>query len=411
MAAYVKTSSDSIYLPRKGSIDGSGNMNEHGSTTLSWTNNLTGATVPNWRKLVEQGRSATSPMSAEQIVVDSTPASYHIYGSVHATSNSSDYKRYKDCSWSLDQTLPSIAVNSIDAKALNEAQTKWNAKIFDVMTSFQGGVFAAELRQTLEMIAHPGKGVRVGLSHFLLSLKKGRRGLTHAQVIRYLSESWLEFVFGVAPLLSDIKAASKYLEDHKELLKRELVRVSGASGELWDTPTRSHQSETTYGYMSWDVISKRGATARYSGAIKSEALSTFTKVLDQTGFSPRNWAPTLYEVIPWSFVIDYFSNMGTVIESWSNQFLSLAWGSLTTKQLAERSVNSFVPDPTSGLVRVFSYDSSPGFSLSQRKRVFRSVVSTIPVPDLSYKIPGFDTKWINLAALFVARSKLRPFRI
>lgn len=413
MTAYVKTTQDSVYLPRKGSVNGTGDMNEHGSNSLAWTNNLTGATVPNWRKLVESGRSATSPMTAEEIKVENFPATFHVYGSVSATSNSSDFKRYADCTWSLgDPSVPAIAVNSIDAKALNVAQTKWNAKIFDVMTSFQGGVFLAELRQTLNLIARPGMGLRVGLSHYLLSLKKGK-GMTKAQALRYLSESWLEFIFGVAPLINDVKDATTYLQTYQDKLKRELVRVIGSSGDMWVDLGHLQRSHTTYGYFRWTLVRNRGAFARYSGAIKSEAVSTYVKVLDQTGFSPRNWAPTLYEIIPWSFVIDYFSNCGTIIESWSNQSLALAWGSLTTKQLSTETMNSFVPDYTLGgaLKRVFTSSSSPGSYFSQRKRVFRSVVDTIPIPGFSYKIPGFSLKWLNLAALAVARSNLTPFRI
>jgi hypothetical protein len=413
MAAYVKTSSDSIYLPRKGTAGPNGSDPFDFSNTLSWVNSLTGVTLPNWRKLVEEGKSATTPMSAEKIVIDSTPASYSTWYSVVAGSKNPDYQRYIDSEWSLDLQLPVISVDSVDTKALNDAQTKWNAKIYDVMTSFQGGVFLVELRQTLEMLHHPGKGLRVGLSHFLLSLKKGRRGLTQAQVLRYLSESWLEFVFGVMPLLNDIKDASSYLKTHEEKLKRELVRVRSNSGDLWGATARTHNVQgPPYNAMAWDVISKRGASASYSGAIKSEAFSAVTKVLDQTGFSPRSWLPTLYEVIPWSFVIDYFSNIGVIIESWTNQSLSLAWGSVTTKQFAVRTANSVVFDETPGsAATVWSISHSPGFYNSQRTKVNRSVVNSIPVPDIQYRIPGFDLKWLNLAALAITRSKLTPFRI
>jgi hypothetical protein len=405
MTDYIKTEPGSIYLPRKGSVDGTGNMNEHGSVTLSWINNLTGVTNPNWRKLVEGGRNATTPMSAEEIVVFNTPASYSTWYSVVANSKNPDYQRYKDCSWSLDQGLASISVDSIDAQALNAAQTKWNAKIFDVMTSFQGGVFLGELKQTLNLIAHPGMSLRKLLRDYLLFRVNKRGKLTRQQRLRHLAQSWLEFMYGVKPLLSDIEAATKYLQTYEEKLKRELVRVSGSSGDLWGTVSRSHGSHLTYGSFAWDITSKRGASARYSGAIKSEAVSTFVKVLDQTGFSPRNWAPTLYEIIPWSFVIDYFSNMGSIIEAWSNQSLSLAWGSLTTKQFAVKTMDSFVEVPVSGAATVWRVSSDPGLYHSQRKRVFRSIVTTIPVPDISFKIPGFDTKWINIAALVLARKQ------
>jgi len=359
---------------------------------------------------VAEGHQATTPMQAEKIKITSVPWSTRAKFTVHLTSSNPVYHRWRTAYWCHNQSLPLIQFNSIDAKALNAAQTKWNSNIFEALTAFQGGVFLGELRQTLDLVVKPGRLLRRDLWDLYKSLKKTIKGMSRRDALRAVAERWLEFVYGVRPLLSDIEAATQYLADHQDRLARELVRVSGGSGEMWDTPTRSLNSEGTYsvGITRWDLYTKRGASARYSGAIVSQAGSTTTKVLDHLGFSPRNFAPTVYNLIPWSFVIDYFSNMGSIVEAWSNQTLSLAWGSLTTKQLVEQQASSVVFQTPEQLgYKSFYHETDPGFYHCQRKRVFRSKVDSLPVPSISFKIPGYSTKWINLAALLIARDSLK----
>lgn len=409
MASITKVTPQSRYVARHGLFNGSIPAADdpfNFDTTLSWNDSFSGQTLSDWRNKVRSGLSATTPFSASKITVTDVPITYHYRGSVVAGSQDPTNWREREGTWSVADFLPqAIASNPIDAKVLNDAQTRWNKKIFDTVTAFQGGVFLIELQQTLRLVTNPAQSLRRALAEYLKLLKKRKfKGMRRVQIEKALAELWLEFVFGVRPLLSDIQAASELLDSKSDRLKLELVRVRAAVGPSWSTPTRLNGQNGTYGCAAWSFVRTRGAAAQYVGAVRSSCIPNRV-LLDAAGFSPRNFLPTIWEVIPWSFVIDYFSNVGSVVESWSNQSLSFAWGSLTTKQF-QTDYMDFCKPLEPGYAEYHIRNWNAGSYSAERKAVNRSIISSIPIPSVSYQIPGFGTKWINLAALAVARREL-----
>jgi hypothetical protein len=388
-------------------VSSSDALNNHGNFTLSWTDSLTGVRLARWREIIASGESATTAMSASKIVIENQPFTYDCDYSVVAGSHHPDYQRYRNAYWTLlDNSVPGISVNSIDAKVINDAEIQWNKKIYDTFTQFQGGVFLFELRQALGMLYHPASTLRKSLRIYLARLRKGRK-LTPAQARKYLADAWLEYVFGVRPLLSDIEAATRIIKSKKDIIARELVRVSGSSGEQFASPTYSARSAATYSDVSWRLETKRGAAARYSGAVKATCTPN-DKLLLASGFAPSSFLPSIWEVIPWSFVIDYFSSVGIIVESLANQSLSLGWGSRTVRQIVEINAVDQVPDfPTGG--SIWSKSFTPGVGFCRRTSISRVEITSIPVPDLSFRLPGYPMQWLNLAALYASKRSLTPF--
>jgi len=123
------------------------------------------------------------------------------------------------------------------------------------------------------------------------------------------------------------------------------------------------------------------------------------------GFTPDNFVPDLYEIIPLSWVIDYFTNLGDVINAYSTLSRSIAWMSLTTSRTRFVQCDGrplLTNQPVDGLIDVDLYNFVP-------IRITSSIVDRGPNPDLIkpsfiIKIPGFSTKWINLAA-FIGSAK------
>jgi hypothetical protein len=69
-------------------------------------------------------------------------------------------------------------------------------------------------------------------------------------------------------------------------------------------------------------------TIRYSCGLKTVVSAAFGSVerLGQlAGFQPSNWIPALYEVIPYSFLIDYVSNVGDIIEAACTSQANVTW--------------------------------------------------------------------------------------
>jgi hypothetical protein len=111
--------------------------------------------------------------------------------------------------------------------------------------------------------------------------------------------------------------------------------------------------------------------------------------------------------MPYSFLIDYFTNVGDVLEAWSNQTVQLAWGRQTQRRstVVESQGVFGLKDPL--LVQVFEHLVISGKTIARNSTVSRGPLTTIPVPALQYELPGFGRKWINLSALATARRSLR----
>jgi hypothetical protein len=122
------------------------------------------------------------------------------------------------------------------------------------------------------------------------------------------------------------------------------------------------------------------------------------------GFSPKDFLPTAWELIPYSFLVDYFSNIGGIIYGMSNLFTNLAWHNSTVrKELKFRQWGTEYPLP--GLVRITGAYAK---CVTSKVSVERSKYTGHGVPSLAFKIPGFRSlKWLNIAALVASRKSDR----
>lgn len=369
----------------------------------------TGSPVYDYKRKIARGENATSVFHASEQSYSSIPAVELVFGStVTDPSNKTAWRKARaDWSHGIFAVYP-VPSEADLAEATLLAQTRFYKALEKNMTLFQGGVFLAELRETLAMIRNPAKALRKRVGDYLGALKKGRRG-TPSQKRRFLADTYLEHSFGWAPLLNDLDDARHFLDRRQEQLYQELIKISGLG-----TVERTVFSFDSYGVGASNLTCSRLTTRRslkvYAGAVSSKAAGRTLLSSSALGLSSRSFVPTLWEVLPWSFAIDYFSNIGDVLTAWSNQTVGLAWGRETT--VRETRVESFGTEaspPDSGLRIVFERSVSPGKTIAVNKSVERRPISYVPLPALNFELPGFGTKWLNLAALADARRRLSPF--
>lgn len=135
-----------------------------------------------------------------------------------------------------------------------------------------------------------------------------------------LAKNWLELQMGWKPLLMDIHGAVQALKNY--FSEKEVIRKVSASGrDIFTTQTDlmwSQCSTVSLGGVPdfkigeyrvlYESTCRQGVRYRVSDAKKA--------FLSQTGFtSPVN---LVWEIIPYSFVFDYFLPIGPFIESFSN---------------------------------------------------------------------------------------------
>jgi hypothetical protein len=129
------------------------------------------------------------------------------------------------------------------------------------------------------------------------------------------------------------------------------------------------------------------------------------------GFSPYDFVPTIWELIPYSFVVDYFTNAGEVIESATALDVRYLWGqeTIVAQQMYARVFMDARTTPathagTPGRI-LNEYSLQPGKWQHESTSVSRAKVdvSTL-VPAFHFKMPGMRQN-LNLAALLASHSR------
>ncbi len=215
---------------------------------------------------------------------------------------------------------------------------------------------ASVLASLLELARGDIPGLLADLrKHFTMISRMKASGLKDAS--QALGSEWLNNQFGWTPILSDVNAATKVLttldsllfpEDNtrrvvKRILHSRAATQSGTGSLTTEPPLRMNGGlPTRSDYAS--VLKFQGTTNFQAGPVEmdytaSEVISLWTTARFNTGPKPSTAnngyldkaiellglelnANTLWELTPWSWLIDWFSNIGTVIENLTSLGLS-----------------------------------------------------------------------------------------
>lgn len=353
------------------------------------------ARIPNYRKLISQGECATSLLHIEEESCKVERTDVDVYVENLA---GTEKLRYFCHGYFQDEGKPPGGIPALSSSVENQALSNFYSNLAAVESRFKGLVFAGELKETLSMIRHPARALRRGVSEYLSLLKKRGPKLRFRDRPRFVRDTWLEWSFGVRPLISDLDSAIKafYLSDAARPIF-EMVRGTNRSQEiLSSSPVNygpAHNSRTQGLRVVTDEV-----IVKFYGTYKSSGSG----VIDchHYGFSPWEFVPTIWELIPYSFLVDYFTNVGKILESWSYRNLGPRFVSKTTIQERRLELKDMrlVPSPQQDGYKITTI-GSPGTFSSRNRTIFRTPdVGTI-IPSLELKVPGNWSQWVNIAAL------------
>lgn len=178
---------------------------------------------------------------------------------------------------------------------------------FDLLTEL------AEFPETLGMILsflkaarHPIQGMKALREKYERSR---RRGNTHEVAHQEIAGQWMQYRYGIMPLVYSIVDAVKLLEDAMTEFK-----TDRAFSVLRSKPKPVHATES-------HIAIYRGHEIKISVVGKSSYTSTQQRLSD---LITTNLFLTAWEMIPLSFVIDWFVNVGDVIFSRTSTIVDLA---------------------------------------------------------------------------------------
>lgn len=286
-------------------------------------------------------------------------------------------------------TVPDI--DSRDA-AIASAESAAISKIYDKLGSqdVHIGNILAERHQTLSLIADVVKRVaslRRGISNQLISFNK-----------KSIASDILAFNFGVKPLIEDayglgIALAKIQSEGSDRIIVR--ARSKGASSGLKreDTTLGGQPWRTVYTQLHTEVVISYVLEYKISNG----ALST----LQSLGLI--NPAEIAWEVLPWSFVVDWFLPIGDYIHSFSaDAGLEFVTGTKTTTitDAYTRTVSWDHPADYDG----DSHYKGSAFGSKKVQTKVREVLTTPPTPRFpAFKNPFSPTHIVNSLALLTQR--------
>lgn len=174
-------------------------------------------------------------------------------------------------------------------------------------------VTAAEAEKTANMMRAPLNGART-LAGKILTRKLSliQRGLTASAAA---AQAWLEYRFGWKPLLYDIEgiieAASKQRPSPDDLLvSRAAIPVRWKSGRLSTTTVIPGLSQCDVDYeQSFEAVVSGGVIYQVVDGSYAEFRSR------SLGLSLRDVPSSLWELVPYSFVVDRFAAVGPWLQA------------------------------------------------------------------------------------------------
>lgn len=216
------------------------------------------------------------------------------------------------------QGLSSLPATPSDSNLLIEALADANANSWDL------GTFAAEFNKTVSMISRFKGNVLRRAENIVSSMSARKKNpyRTANAALTAFSESWLEYRYGWRTLSYDLQDISVSLE-RLAGLKSKPNRGSSYTANtanyslstnglgLYNNPgTTPSMNATLCGY---DLTYSQVRTKSARGAVMLEAVANELAFIDPL--------TTAWEIVPFSFIVDWFVNIGDLIKAFS-PFLS-----------------------------------------------------------------------------------------
>jgi hypothetical protein len=385
----------------------------------------TGDRLPKWRSIIESGGNATTGLTAVLCSLD--------YDRLHGTFEQWTYmnipaqfgRRENDGDTFIRNNVNPIDFTNASVWSFlsdgsftdNLARAAFYKKLKLLETQFQGYIFAGELMETLKMLRHPLVGIRSLSKDFLDTLRKRKRA-NPKKWLNDIGSAWLEQSFGWNPLLNDVSDAVKA---YQRLVKPvQTQKLSASASKTYD---RTRDRSTVYwpGYQAtydsgctFHTVSSwflENVKIRYKGALIARVKAPSWQNKDLFGFEPQNFIPAAWELLPWSFLADYFANIGDILDASIVSTRNLAWVNKSVvktiyKHGLFRQVWGAAPGGSGWTKQAMS--GSQGHHFAKQKSVVRSANVGMSMPTLQFNFDLTGGQLANIDALLSQANALHP---
>lgn len=292
-----------------------------------------------FKKIVRSGTIKMTPLSNSEIIthnkvvlldqVNAVISFPHIAeGSYPNLGFQTHVAKWLECfDWdrrpAVPEVIPALQVPDLES-SINAAKS---SVISSAQSSFDALTTAAEGKEAIELIVDALRAVR----HPLTSFANAAKALKSPKEI---SSLWLQYRYGIMPLVMTVKDALALIDQREAIFLTERSNENGNSNESsYDGPYTHIYAEDRHDFLVRGISKARYATSQL-------------QLADQINVNPFL---TGWELITFSFVIDWFLNVGDFIQAKTMSILDVAEQrvnaySVTTRSTRRLYYNRVKPD-------------------------------------------------------------------
>lgn len=389
-------------------------------TSSNWIDYVQfGDNVPMWASKIEEGRNVSTTMFGDRgVVLSSSEGSYTQFAGTYETRGNGNILH----AYNTSPLLLPLAPSDLLEKARTMAETQFTKRFRRHTTQFETGIFAGELMQTVRMLVNPAKDLRNSLTVFhhdlgtlLKNIKRNEfrtgRTATAKAIKDAIAGSWLTWSFGVKPLMSDLDDAARAFRALASGRTFENVRFTGEGNA--ESTTISRETYVCSGFaplpeLQAEIRYKFSVGVKLGGAWQSNVTGSAMPVPYIFGTRFLDIVPTAWELVPWSWFADYFTNIGEVLSVWAMRQIDFAWLNETIRYRTEKTV--LAPPGaiiTTGSTTWVNNVNSHGPLQLVRYKVQRNPYDNSWTATPLVKIPGVSgtdaNRWLNIAAVLAMK--------
>ena len=359
------------------------NITEHSGTSDETRSDVRSALVRTprgrWRPPTSYSRSVRSGANTVHLVV-------HNETVISGVKYKADYTGANNCSGFWYAAPPSFPP-TLEARAIMKARIKAKGESVNIAQNF--GERDQLARQTMTTLGRLYDGVRAvrHLDPVAAAAALGVRGRSMRN-LKVPFDMWLELQYGWKPLLSDIHSATTALshsvaerKPSKTIIATQTEKVVGES------VISASNVPTCIARLTRRTETEHKCKIRFDLELDNPLLKQATEL------GLTNPAELAWELLPFSFVADWFVPVGSFLSQLDASFgWAFKGGSISKKTTMKTRCTSvsLIPDSSGAKPSGYGYASGKGYQMN----FSRSTYSSMPFPDyraLAPKSPFDDS--------------------